>query len=142
MVLKYTKWLWYFPIGHRIYQLFSFKGPPKFTQIWIFGSKTNHLANLSPTYLTQLLRPATRPSSKVLGVLLFQPKCIWFSWTKETVIYDANLHKEISGRDDILRGHVRGQCCQIFLPTKYQNGEKLPNDHKIYQMAINFFHWL
>jgi hypothetical protein len=30
----------------RIYQLFSFQGLPKFTKIWIFGLKTNHLATL------------------------------------------------------------------------------------------------
>jgi hypothetical protein len=35
------------------------------------------------------------------------------------------------------------QCCQIFLGTKYQSGEKytklprtIPNVHKIYQMAV------
>jgi hypothetical protein len=33
MVIKYTK---YFPQ----------QDPPKFTQIWIFGLKTNHLATL------------------------------------------------------------------------------------------------
>jgi hypothetical protein len=34
------------------------------------------------------------------------------------------------------------QGCQIFLGTKYPNREKLPNDHKIYQMAIKYFQWL
>jgi hypothetical protein len=34
-----------------------------------------------------------------------------------------------------------GQGCQIFLGTKYQNGEKYPNDHKICQMAIKYFQW-
>jgi hypothetical protein len=28
------------------------------------------------------------------------------------------------------------QGCQILLGTIYQNGKKLPNDHKIYQVAI------
>jgi hypothetical protein len=31
------------------------------------------------------------------------------------------------------------QGCQIFLGSKYQNGENIPNDNKIYQMAINYF---
>jgi hypothetical protein len=34
------------PNGHIIYQHFPFQGPPKFTQIAIFGLKTNHLATL------------------------------------------------------------------------------------------------
>jgi hypothetical protein len=34
------------PNGHKIYQHFPIKGPPKFTQIWIFGLKRNHLATL------------------------------------------------------------------------------------------------
>jgi hypothetical protein len=32
--------------GHRIYQQLTIKGPPKFTQIGIFGLKTNHLATM------------------------------------------------------------------------------------------------
>jgi hypothetical protein len=32
--------------SRKIYQHFPFYGPPKFTQIWIFGVKTNHLATL------------------------------------------------------------------------------------------------
>jgi hypothetical protein len=38
----------YIQNGQRIYKLFSWHGPPKFTQIWIFGLKTCHLATLSP----------------------------------------------------------------------------------------------
>jgi hypothetical protein len=34
------------PNGHRKSQLFSFQGPPKFTQICSFGLKTYHLAAL------------------------------------------------------------------------------------------------
>jgi hypothetical protein len=34
------------PNGHKIYQDFPFQGPPKFTQIGIFGMKRNHLATL------------------------------------------------------------------------------------------------
>jgi hypothetical protein len=37
--IKYTN-------GHKIYQHFLFQGPPKFTQIGIFGLKINHLATL------------------------------------------------------------------------------------------------
>jgi hypothetical protein len=35
--------------GHKIYQDFPQQDPPKFTQIGIFGLKTNHLATLSRT---------------------------------------------------------------------------------------------
>jgi hypothetical protein len=33
------------------------------------------------------------------------------------------------------------QGCQIFLGSTYQNGKNIPNDHKIYQMAIQFNKW-
>jgi hypothetical protein len=32
--------------GHKIYQDLQLQDPPKFTQIGIFGLKTNHLATL------------------------------------------------------------------------------------------------
>jgi hypothetical protein len=35
--------------GHKIYQHLPLKDPPKFTQIWIIGLKTNHLATLIPS---------------------------------------------------------------------------------------------
>jgi hypothetical protein len=35
------------PGVHKIYQHLPIADPPKFTQIWIFGLKTNHLATLS-----------------------------------------------------------------------------------------------
>jgi hypothetical protein len=31
---------------HKIYQHLPLQDPPKFTQIWIFGLKANHLATL------------------------------------------------------------------------------------------------
>jgi hypothetical protein len=46
MALNYTKWPYNIPNGHKIYPHLPFKGPPKFTQIGIFGLKTNHLATL------------------------------------------------------------------------------------------------
>jgi hypothetical protein len=44
--INYTKWPNNIPNGHKIYKHFSFQVPPKFTQILIFGLKTNDLANL------------------------------------------------------------------------------------------------
>jgi hypothetical protein len=44
--IRNTKWLSNIPNGHRIYQHFTFRGPPKFTQTGIFGLKRNHLATL------------------------------------------------------------------------------------------------
>jgi hypothetical protein len=46
MSTRYTKWLSNIPNGHLMYQHFTFQGPPKYTQIWIFGWKTYHLATL------------------------------------------------------------------------------------------------
>jgi hypothetical protein len=44
--IRYTKLLSNIPNGHKIYHHFTFQGPPKNTQIGIFGSKRNHLATL------------------------------------------------------------------------------------------------
>jgi hypothetical protein len=30
------------------------------------------------------------------------------------------------------------QGCQIYLDSTYQNGENIPNDHKICPMAVNY----
>jgi hypothetical protein len=46
MAIKYRKWPQTTPNGHKICQHFPFKGPPKSTQIGIFGLKLNHLATL------------------------------------------------------------------------------------------------
>jgi hypothetical protein len=51
MAIRYTEWPLYIPNDRRQYQLFSFQGPPKFTQIRTFGSKTYHLAILVVTFL-------------------------------------------------------------------------------------------
>jgi hypothetical protein len=32
----------------------------------------------------------------------------------------------------------RVQGCQIYLGTTYQNGKNIPNDHKMYQMAVKY----
>jgi hypothetical protein len=34
------------PNAHKKYQLLPLQDPPKFTQFWIFGLKTNHLVTL------------------------------------------------------------------------------------------------
>jgi hypothetical protein len=44
IAVVYSKWPQYIPKGHKLYQHFPFQGPQKFTQIWIFGRKINHLA--------------------------------------------------------------------------------------------------
>jgi hypothetical protein len=47
MAIKHTKWPYtYIRNVHKIYQLFPFQGPPKFTQIVIFGMKIYYLATL------------------------------------------------------------------------------------------------
>jgi hypothetical protein len=35
----------------------------------------------------------------------------------------------------------RGQGCQIFLVQHSKMGKNIPNDHKIYQMAVKYFQW-
>jgi hypothetical protein len=35
------------PSVHKIFRHLPLQDPPKFTQIWIFGLKTNHLATLA-----------------------------------------------------------------------------------------------
>jgi hypothetical protein len=50
MAIKYFQRPYNRPKGHKTYQHFPLQDPPKFTQIGIFGSKTNHLASLKATY--------------------------------------------------------------------------------------------
>jgi hypothetical protein len=46
MAIKYFQWPLHGPNSPKIYQHFPLQDPPKFTQIGIFGLKTNHLATL------------------------------------------------------------------------------------------------
>jgi hypothetical protein len=46
MSIKYTKWAWNIPNGHKIYKHLAMQDPQKFTQICIFGMKIYHLATL------------------------------------------------------------------------------------------------
>jgi hypothetical protein len=52
LVPNIPNWTTNLPNGHKLYQsatkytYIPLKGPPKFTQFWIFGLKTNHLATL------------------------------------------------------------------------------------------------
>jgi hypothetical protein len=54
MSIEYNKRPHNGPSVHKIYQHLPLQDPPKFSQIWIFGSKTNHLATLH-------LRPGLPP---------------------------------------------------------------------------------
>jgi hypothetical protein len=45
--VKYDRWPLNRPNGHKIYQHVPSQDRPKFTQIVIFGLKTNHLATQS-----------------------------------------------------------------------------------------------
>jgi hypothetical protein len=51
------------PNGRKIYQHFSFHGPPKYTRIGIFGLKINHLATLPRQALAILVQPANMTES-------------------------------------------------------------------------------
>jgi hypothetical protein len=50
MYNAYTKSTQNRPKGHNIYQHFKVQDPPNFTQIGIFGLKTNHLATQTKTF--------------------------------------------------------------------------------------------
>jgi hypothetical protein len=47
MTIKFKKWQQTTPNGHKIYQHYPFKGPPKYTQIGIFCMTINHLATVA-----------------------------------------------------------------------------------------------
>jgi hypothetical protein len=49
ITIKYNKRPLTGPSAHKIYQHLPLQDPKKFTQIWIFGLKTNHLATLLAT---------------------------------------------------------------------------------------------
>jgi hypothetical protein len=46
IAIKYARWPYSIPNGHKMYQHFRFRGPPKFSQSGIFGLKMYHLATL------------------------------------------------------------------------------------------------
>jgi hypothetical protein len=63
MVIKYPKSPKDIPSGHKIYNHFPIYGPAKFTQIGIFGLKTNNLATLAlePALLTEFAAGINSP---------------------------------------------------------------------------------
>jgi hypothetical protein len=64
------------PNGHKIYQHFPFQGPPKFTQMGIFGLK-NHLASLATSCST-----AAKPFFKSTFKIFSKYKNIYHSRTE------------------------------------------------------------
>jgi hypothetical protein len=62
-----------------MYQHLPLQDPPKVTQIWIFGLKTNHLATLVPTQLASVHISSPKNLTSVLiekgklQALLFLP---------------------------------------------------------------------
>jgi hypothetical protein len=52
MAITYKKWPQTTPNGHKICRHFPLKVPQKYTRIWIFGWKVNHLATLLGTQRT------------------------------------------------------------------------------------------
>jgi hypothetical protein len=54
--IKYTKWPQNIPNGHKLYQHFTSLGTLKYTQIWIFGLKINHLATLASRKAVEKVR--------------------------------------------------------------------------------------
>jgi hypothetical protein len=95
------------PNGHKMFQDFPKEDAPKFTQLGIFGLKTNLLAAL-------LLRTFRM-------VIVFCYSCY------ETT--STSSWKKIS------------RVARFFLVQKYQNGKNVPNDHKLYQTAVNYTKW-
>jgi hypothetical protein len=71
--------------GHKIYQHFPIKGPPKFTPIGIFGLKINHLA-------TRILGTRCSGSGHFLKALVigFYPAAKWSCSAKQKKIKIKN----------------------------------------------------
>jgi hypothetical protein len=61
---KYTKLPQTIPNVHKIYHHLPLQGPPKFTQVSIFGFKTNHLATL---IWAIFFRRKMRPTPKTIA---------------------------------------------------------------------------
>jgi hypothetical protein len=62
MSIKYNKRPLNWPSVHKIYQQLPLQDPPRFTQIWIFGLKTNHLAALASTAVHYFALLVRRPA--------------------------------------------------------------------------------
>jgi hypothetical protein len=74
---------WIIPNGSKIFQMvqyFPFQGPPKFTQIRIFGLKINHLATL--------FRSPPFPSKRAVATLWSQSTffCFWKQSDKMQIV--------------------------------------------------------
>jgi hypothetical protein len=75
MAIKYFQLPQNRPNVYKIYQDFSFQDPPKFTQIGIFGLKTNHLATLGDIDKYSASRIHTRLNVKIALLLPVSMNC-------------------------------------------------------------------
>jgi hypothetical protein len=76
--------------------------PPKYTQIWIFCLKTNHLATL--------------PATLAFGT---------FSVSFPETLYFVRSNLKRKRAQKIYLVQINGQVCQIYLGTIYQSGGKM-----------------
>jgi hypothetical protein len=70
--INYTKWPQNIPKGHKMYQQLPFKGHQNFTQIRIFGVKTNHPATLLLTTMELNLRNFVAQQHPTLGQVIIK----------------------------------------------------------------------
>jgi hypothetical protein len=75
MVITYSKCLKNIPSGHKINKYFPIQGPPKFTQIGIFGLKRNPLATLAePEFFSGAQPVETVAEIRVARCYIFKQK--------------------------------------------------------------------
>jgi hypothetical protein len=107
MTIKYTKWPLYIANSHKIYQPFPFQGPPKWTQIGIFGLKKYHLATLNRTQMALFPR---------------------FEFPRKKLKFNKN-------RNDFLH-FFSSRVAGFFFVKHTRTGKNMPSYHKLSQMAV------
>jgi hypothetical protein len=106
---------------NRVFRIFV--GTENFSFFFFFGQKRE-----KKRYPHFPISSAAVGQTNNKVVVLNQSRNRWFDWAKEISLIPRLLFSSPSP----------SQGCQIFLGTPYQNGKNIPNEHKIYQLAIKY----
>jgi hypothetical protein len=110
MSIKYSKKTWNGPSVHKIYQHLPLQDTPKFTQIFFRFENKPSGNPVSPANIVSFRRKVN--ATKL--VMFKRVFCI------------HSCQNDYTGLSD------------FFLVQTHQIGKNIPNDHKLYQIAVNY----
>jgi hypothetical protein len=116
-----------FPNYHKMYQRFRFQGPPKFTQMKIFGIKICHLAILIWTRYWHFRNPSL--CNGQIHIYTFITYTPWTRYVGMSTLLTLESHLMYTlltlNAHNMYKCKCRGQCYdhyfRWFLPTFWQN---------------------